>query len=259
MTRCTINPITHVAGIHPRIVTSCAFSELRAFASFMIQSAVKIHAPTETNIKRTYKTQQVNPRPAAPAAAATSSALGEFRGVAAGDCANRFVRLRSVRAAKTNRFMTEISRMRRLPLSTQLAASFAENRGLRTRESPRLLTTAAAIKIFARKVYGFGEPGTIFGRVIKCTISPMTVVNGIQASTVTRVALGELRRFASFITQIAMKSQIASEINGIRIPAPQIAAIAPPLISGVGVTSCARIAEETKTNGEPIKSRFMAG
>src|ERR1043166_3164451 len=31
VTRWTINPITHVAGIQPRIVTNCAFSELRAF------------------------------------------------------------------------------------------------------------------------------------------------------------------------------------------------------------------------------------
>jgi hypothetical protein len=52
-------------------------------------------------------------------------------------------------------------------------------------------------------------PVPSFGLVIKWTINPMIVVNGIHASTVTRVAFGELRRFASFITQMAITSQIA--------------------------------------------------
>src|SRR3954469_25439363 len=53
VTRWTINPMTHVAGIQPRMVTSWAFSEFRALASFMIQIAVKIQAPTLTRIKST--------------------------------------------------------------------------------------------------------------------------------------------------------------------------------------------------------------
>jgi hypothetical protein len=39
----------------------------------------------------------------------------------------------------------------------------------------------------------------------------MTLVNGIQASTVTKVAFGDWRRFASFMTQIAIQSQTASQ------------------------------------------------
>src|SRR6202030_1006162 len=73
VTRCTINPITHVAGIQPRIVTSCAFSEFRAFASFMIQMAVKIQAPIDTAMSRKYKTPHVRPTPTPAAAAAASS------------------------------------------------------------------------------------------------------------------------------------------------------------------------------------------
>lgn len=42
----------------------------------------------------------------------------------------------------------------------------------------------------------------VLGRVTKCTIKPMTLVAGIHANTVTRVAFGELRRFASLITQM---------------------------------------------------------
>ena len=88
-------------------------------------------------------------------------------------------------------------------------------------------------------------------------MSPITVVMGIQASTVTRVAFGELRRLASLITQIAMKSQIAIEMSGTTSPPAQIAATAPPLSSGVGLTSWANSAEAVKNNGEQNKSRFM--
>jgi hypothetical protein len=89
-------------------------------------------------------------------------------------------------------------------------------------------------------------------------MSPITVVNGIQASTVTRVALGELRFFASFITHIAMKSQIASEMSGMRSPAPQMAAMAPPLISGVGLSVWAKTSAAVGKNiNELDRSRFM--
>jgi hypothetical protein len=48
--RCTIKPTGQTS--QPRMVTSWAFSELRAFASRMIQMAVKIQAPIITAIKR---------------------------------------------------------------------------------------------------------------------------------------------------------------------------------------------------------------
>src|SRR6476620_12400568 len=52
-----------------------------------------------------------------------------------------------------------------------------------------------------------------FGRVIKCTINPITVVNGIQPNTVTNVALGEFLRLASRIIQMARKIHTPIQIN----------------------------------------------
>ena len=92
----------------------------------------------------------------------------------------------------------------------------------------------------------------------------MTVVAGIQASTVTRVAFGDWRRFASFVTQIAIPSQIAIEIRiGISIT-PHTPATSPAAsfsLSWVGVavaSSCARRAVAVKSSGRPEISRFIA-
>src|SRR6202030_1030763 len=124
VTRWTINPITQVAGIQPRIVTSCAFSEFRAFASFMIQSAVKIQAPIEAAMARKYITQQAIPIPAIPvaaaAAAAASSALGELLTVGVVRCARAFAAARRKGSAGINRFIPGMLRAWRDPMSTQL-------------------------------------------------------------------------------------------------------------------------------------------
>ena len=85
--------------------------------------------------------------------------------------------------------------------------------------------------------------GTVFGRVIKWTINPMIVVNGIQPNTVTKVAFGEFVRLASRIIQIARKIQSPIQINQTRRKPPQAAAIAPfaaaegvDVSTGVGVS-----------------------
>ena len=116
---------------------------------------------------------------------------------------------------------------------------------------------------FFESAYGLGEPGIVFGRVTRWTINPITVVGGIQASTVTRVAFGDWRRLASFMTQIAIPSQMATEISiGININ-PQAPATIPAAafsLSSVGVavaSSCARRAAAVKRSGTPQMSRFI--
>src|ERR1700730_1549015 len=98
----------------------------------------------------------------------------------------------------------------------------------------------------------------------------MTVVGGIQASTVTRVAFGDWRRFASFMTQMAMNSQMARKTSQIKQKPVKIAAIPAAValsISGValataaassGAAFCARRAVAVKSNGRPEMSRFIA-
>ena len=53
-----MSPITQVAGIQVRIVTSCAFSELRDFASFMTKIAAQIQPPMDAAISNNSKMQQ---------------------------------------------------------------------------------------------------------------------------------------------------------------------------------------------------------
>ena len=73
-----------------------------------------------------------------------------------------------------------------------------------------------------------------FGRVIKCTINPITVVNGIQPNTVTNVAFGEFLRLASRIIQMARKIHIPIQINQKSRKPPQAAAI-PAFAAAEGV------------------------
>ena len=76
----------------------------------------------------------------------------------------------------------------------------------------------------------------------------MTVVAGIQASTVTRVAFGDWRRFASFMTQMAMNSQMARKISQIKQKPPKIAAIpaaAALSIPGVALAIAAAASRDT--------------
>ena len=73
-----------------------------------------------------------------------------------------------------------------------------------------------------------------FGRVIRWTINPMTVVKGIQPKTVTNVAFGEFLRLASRIIQMARKIQIPIQTNQKRRKPPQAAAI-PAFAAAEGV------------------------
>jgi hypothetical protein len=97
----------------------------------------------------------------------------------------------------------------------------------------------------------------------------MTVVGGIQASTVTRVAFGDWRRFASFMTQMAMNSQMARKISQIKQKPPKIAAIPAAValsISGVALATaaassgdevCAKRVVVVTSNGRPEMNRFI--
>jgi hypothetical protein len=103
-----------------------------------------------------------------------------------------------------------------------------------------------------------GVPGIVFGRVIKWTIRPMTHVHGIQVSTVTSVAFGELRFFASRITQMAAMIQSARlqpQINNPQTP-PKIPAVAAAAAS-FGDASCANKFPAMKISGQAESRRFI--
>ena len=101
--------------------------------------------------------------------------------------------------------------------------------------------------------YGFC-PGIVFGRVTRCTIKPTGQTS--HPKTVTRVAFGELRFFASRMIQIATKSQIAIMMSWKMQTPPKMPAAAAPL-SSAGVESCASKLETVKANGSPKRSRFI--
>jgi hypothetical protein len=113
--------------------------------------------------------------------------------------------------------------------------------------------------------YGFGAPGMVFGRVAKWTISP--TIGTSQPRTTTSVRFGDWRRAESFMIQIAIQSQMATEIRrGINIT-PQAAAKIPAAalsLSSIGVglavaSSWARRAVAVKNSGRPAMSRFIRG
>src|SRR6059058_1852315 len=79
-----------------------------------------------------------------------------------------------------------------------------------------------------------------------------------QPRTVTRVAFGELRFFASRMIQIATKSQIAIMMSWKMQTPPKTPAAAAPLSSvGVVVESWASKGVTVKANGSPNRSRFI--
>jgi hypothetical protein len=98
-----------------------------------------------------------------------------------------------------------------------------------------------------------------FGRVAKCTINPIGQTS--QPSTMTSVALGDWRRFASFIIQIATQSQTPISTIWKRQTTPKPPARSLPLISGVAVSSggglCASKVVAVKSSGRPEMSRFI--
>ena len=136
------------------------------------------------------------------------------------------------------------------------------------KRSPRLRTRAAAAKNqFNPKnaPYGLGAPGMVFGRVARWTISPTIGTN--QPKTTTSVLFGDWRRAESFMIQIAIQSQMATEIRiGINIT-PQAAAKIPAAalsLSSIGValavaSSWARRAVAVKNSGRQEMSRFIRG
>lgn len=112
------------------------------------------------------------------------------------------------------------------------------------------------------------ESPIVLGRVTRCTIRPMTDVGGSQASTVTSVAFGEFRRFASRMTQMPMPNQSATpRMQGTlpQTPAPmrpavlsasgEAVAVATGLSSGEAV--CASMFVTVKRIGKPARIRFM--
>ena len=84
--------------------------------------------------------------------------------------------------------------------------------------------------------YGLGAPGMVFGRVARWTIRPTIGTN--QPRTTTSVLFGDWRRAESFMIQIAIQSQMATEIRiGINI-IPQAPATIPAAalsLSSIGV------------------------
>ena len=113
--------------------------------------------------------------------------------------------------------------------------------------------------------YGLGAPGMVFGRVARWTISPTRGTS--QPRTTTSVRLGDWRRAESFMIQIAIQSQMATEIRRGISMTPQAAAKIPAAalsLSSIGVglaaaSSWARRAVAVKNSGRPAISRFIRG
>jgi hypothetical protein len=135
------------------------------------------------------------------------------------------------------------------------------------KRSPRLRTRAAAAKnqFNPKTPYGLGGPGMVFGRVARWTIRPTIGTN--QPKTTTSVLFGDWRRAESFMIQIAIQSQMATEIRiGINIT-PQAAAKIPAAalsLSSIGVglavaSSWARRAVAVRNSGRQEMSRFIRG
>src|ERR1044072_9311486 len=91
-------------------------------------------------------------------------------------------------------------------------------------------------------------------------IQPIHQVNGIHVSTVTRVAFGELRRFASFITKMAAQSQSPIDISQTMpttIPPPKHPATAAAWSASLGDELCASKVVAENSAGSPNRSRFI--
>lgn len=153
---------------------------------------------------------------------------------------NRFMAESFVSRARVSTQLAE--RARRLAVVREIAAAAWDGRGDKIRERVAF--------------YGFGSPGIVFGRVTRCTIKPTGQMS--QPSTVTSVAFGELRFLASFMIQIATKSQIAIMISWKMQTPPKMPAAAASLsCAGESVVACARTVTAVKTNGSPTRSLFI--
>ena len=142
-----MRPINQVAGIQVRIVTSCAFSELRDFASFMTQIAAQIHPATEATMSNPWKIQHAPHTPNMPAAAA--AAAGSIVPLGLGAGVDRWAK---TLAARTRRGRTLIARFMRACLGRRVIFCQRESgkpRGRRVpdKRSPQPFATAAAIEI----------------------------------------------------------------------------------------------------------------